>query len=122
MTTTSTPDVVAWVSSAATPAPTSALPPLVASTVGEADAVRFAQALASAPSLPEHHLLSAAGKLAGNTERLAERVALDPRTMNDPSRMLATQRELTERVLSLEFVAKVAGAATQGVNKLVHMQ
>ncbi|WP_084663306.1 type III secretion system inner rod subunit SctI [Pandoraea faecigallinarum] len=87
-----------------------------------ADAARFDQALASAPSLPEHHLLNAAGKLASHTEYLAQRATLDERALDDPARLLDTQREITERVLALEFVAKVAGAATQGVNKLVHMQ
>lgn len=88
----------------------------------QADAVRFGQALVSAPSLPEHHLLSAAGNLAGRTEHLQQRVPLDERALDDPTRLLAAQREITERVLALEFVAKVAGATTQGVNKLVHMQ
>ncbi|MFJ2995523.1 type III secretion system inner rod subunit SctI [Pandoraea sp. NPDC087047] len=91
-------------------------------SVTQTDAARFEQALASAPSLPEHHLLSAAGKLAGNTEHLAQRVTMDERMLDDPVRMLAAQREITERVLALEFVAKATGAATQGVNKLVHMQ
>lgn len=118
MTTSQIPAVLAHASAIATPA-NAALVPVNAS---EHDAVHFGQALASAPSLPEHHLLSATGKLAGNTERLAERVAIDERTLDDPTRMLAMQRALTERVLALEFVAKVAGAATQGVNKLVHMQ
>ena len=119
MTTSTSPDVVAQVSAVAT----SAKAALAPATASEHDAaIRFDQALASAPSLPEHHLLSAAGKLAGNTERLTERVTLDERTLDDPVRMLAVQRGLTERVLALEFVAKVAGAATQGVNKLVHMQ
>lgn len=119
MTISQIPDIVAQASAVATPAK-AALAPVTAS---ERDAaVRFDQALASAPSLPEHHLLSAAGKLAGNTERLVERVAIDERTLDDPTRMLAAQRILTERVLALEFVAKAAGATTQGVNKLVHMQ
>ncbi|VVE47842.1 type III secretion system inner rod subunit SctI [Pandoraea terrigena] len=118
MTTSSIPAVVTQAPAIATPAKAA----LVPATTREHDAVRFDQALASAPPLPEHHLLSAAGKLAGNTERLAARVAIDERTLDDPNRMLAVQRELTERVLALEFVAKTAGAATQGVNKLVHMQ
>ncbi|VVD75332.1 EscI/YscI/HrpB family type III secretion system inner rod protein [Pandoraea morbifera] len=95
---------------------------LATAGAGETDAVGFAQAMAHAPRLPEHHLLSAAGKLAGDTDRLAERITAQPGTVDDPGRLLAAQRHLTERVLSLEFVAKVAGAATQGVNKLVHMQ
>ena len=119
MTISPTPDVVAQVSAISTPAKAALAP----ATASECDAaVRFDQALAGAPPLPEHHLLSAAGKLAGNTERLTERVTLDERALDDPARLLAVQRVLTERVLALEFVAKVAGAATQGVNKLVHMQ
>ncbi|AHB78563.1 MULTISPECIES: type III secretion system inner rod subunit SctI [Pandoraea] len=103
-----------------TASPTNAA--LATTHAGEADAVGFAQAMANAPGLPEHHLLNAAGRLAGDTERLAERITAQAGTRNDPVRLLAAQRDLTERVLSLEFVAKVAGAATQGVNKLVHMQ
>ncbi|AJC21146.1 type III secretion system inner rod subunit SctI [Pandoraea pulmonicola] len=99
-----------------------AMPSLPTTSAGTADAARFEHALASAPSLPEHHLLSAAGKLAGHSERLVQRVTADERLVNDPVRMLSAQRELTERVLALEFVAKVAGAGTQGINKLVHMQ
>ncbi|WP_087689251.1 MULTISPECIES: type III secretion system inner rod subunit SctI [unclassified Pandoraea] len=92
-------------------------------TLAEAgEATRFAEVLAHAAPLPEHHLLSAAGKLAANTDNLTTRVTLDDRTLNDPQRLLQLQRDLTERVLSLELVAKVAGATTQGVNKLVHMQ
>ncbi|AJE98921.1 type III secretion system inner rod subunit SctI [Pandoraea apista] len=117
MTTPPISEIAAHVATATQPA--KAVPPVSAD--GDA-AVRFGQALASAPSLPEHHLLSAAGKLAGNTERLAERVTLDERALADPSRMLDVQRVLTERVLALEFVAKAAGVTTQGVNKLVHMQ
>ncbi|WP_240493472.1 type III secretion system inner rod subunit SctI [Pandoraea sp. ISTKB] len=113
------------ISSTVTHAVAAALPskiPAPAWNVNGADAARFEQALASAPSLPEHHLFSAAGKLAGNTEHLVQRVALDERTLDDPTHMVAAQREITERVLALEFVAKTAGAVTQGVNKLVHMQ
>ncbi|VVE71369.1 EscI/YscI/HrpB family type III secretion system inner rod protein [Pandoraea anapnoica] len=88
----------------------------------QADAARFNLALANAEPLPEHHLLSAANKLAGDTEYLAQRVTLDERALDDPVRLLATQLDVTERVLALEFVAKAAGATTQGVNKLVHMQ
>jgi type III secretion system YscI/HrpB-like protein len=88
----------------------------------EVDGASFAQALRSAPSLPEHHLLNAAGKLAANTDYLAQRVTLDDRMLDDPTRLLEAQREITERVIALEFVAKVSGAMTQGVNKLVHMQ
>ncbi|VVE26729.1 type III secretion system inner rod subunit SctI [Pandoraea fibrosis] len=117
MTTPSISEIAAHVATATPPAKTFPSP-----TAGENDAVLFGRALASAPSLPEHHLLSAAGKLAGRTERLAERVTLDERTLDEPGRMLDAQRVLTERVLALEFVAKTAGAATQGVNKLVHMQ
>ncbi|VVD84095.1 EscI/YscI/HrpB family type III secretion system inner rod protein [Pandoraea iniqua] len=92
-------------------------------TLAEAgEAARFAEVLAHATPLPEHHLLNAAGKLAANTENLTTRVTIDERTLDDPQRLLQAQRDLTERVLSLELVAKVAGAATQGVNKLVHMQ
>ncbi|VVE48407.1 type III secretion system inner rod subunit SctI [Pandoraea anhela] len=115
-------------SSVRSPTATAETSAKVASTASSAlggtdiDAARFEQALANAPSLPEHQLLSAAGKLAGNTEHLAQRVALDERTLDDPTQMLAAQREISERVLALEIVAKVAGATTQGVNKLVHMQ
>ncbi|EON13700.1 MULTISPECIES: type III secretion system inner rod subunit SctI [Pandoraea] len=118
MTTPSISEIAAHVATVTAPAKAAPSVP----TAGDSDAVRFGQALVSAPSLPEHHLLSAAGKLAGNTERLVERVALDERVLDDPSHMLAAQRVLTERVLALEFVAKTAGALTQGVNKLVHMQ
>ncbi|VVE90671.1 type III secretion system inner rod subunit SctI [Pandoraea bronchicola] len=111
-------DIAAQVATDAAPAKAALSVP----TASESDAVRFGHALASAPSLPEHHLLSAAGKLSGKTERLVERVALDERALDDPGRMLGVQRVLTERVLTLEVVAKAAGAATQGVNKLVHMQ
>ncbi|WP_169834980.1 type III secretion system inner rod subunit SctI [Pandoraea oxalativorans] len=88
----------------------------------QADAARFNLALANAAPLPEHHLLSAASKLAGDTEYLTQRVTLDERALEDPARLLDTQLDITERVLALEFVAKAAGATTQGVNKLVHMQ
>ncbi|VVD99967.1 EscI/YscI/HrpB family type III secretion system inner rod protein [Pandoraea aquatica] len=88
----------------------------------QADAVRFNLALSNAAPLPEHHLLSAASKLSGDTEYLTQRVSLDERALDDPARLLATQLDITERVLALEFVAKAAGATTQGVNKLVHMQ
>ncbi|MGC7406732.1 type III secretion system inner rod subunit SctI [Pandoraea pneumonica] len=88
----------------------------------ESDSAHFADVLAHATPLPEHHLLSAAGKLAENTNHLTTRATLDGRTIDDPQHLLQAQRELTERVLSLELVAKVAGATTQGVNKLVHMQ
>lgn len=118
MTTSQIPGVALQASAMASPLKTRIDSPITDST----DAARFTQALASAPPLPEHHLLNAAGKLANNTERLAERVALDDRALNDPVRLLAAQRDMTERVLALEAVAKVAGAATQGVNKLVHMQ
>ncbi|AJC16161.1 EscI/YscI/HrpB family type III secretion system inner rod protein [Pandoraea sputorum] len=101
--------------------PSSAFPAAF-STAEKADAVRFNLALANAAPLPEHHLLSAANKLAGDTEYLAQRVMLDERSLDDPARLLATQLDMTERVLALEFVAKAAGATTQGVNKLVHMQ
>ncbi|UVA80383.1 type III secretion system inner rod subunit SctI [Pandoraea commovens] len=92
------------------------------STAEQADAARFNLALANAAPLPEHHLLSAANKLAGDTEYLVQRVTLDAQALDDPARLLATQLDMTERVLALEFVAKTAGAMTQGVNKLVHMQ
>jgi type III secretion system YscI/HrpB-like protein len=118
MTTSPITDVAAQVTAVTAPAKAA----FAAPALDDSAAVRFGQALATAPSLPEHHLLSAAGKLAGHTERLAERATLDSRTLNDPGRMLAMQRELTERVLVLEFVAKVAGAGVQGVNKLVQMQ
>ncbi|WP_191631501.1 type III secretion system inner rod subunit SctI [Pandoraea sputorum] len=92
------------------------------SSAEQADAARFNLALANAAPLPEHHLLSAANKLAGDTEYLAQRVTLDERALNDPARLFEVQLDMTERVLALEFVAKAAGATTQGVNKLVHMQ
>ncbi len=106
----------------ATPIPAASTFPTTSADTTQADASGFTQALANAPSLPEHHLLSAAGKLAGNTERLAQRASMDERTLDEPIRMLDAQREITERVLALEVVAKVAGATTQSVNKLVHMQ
>lgn len=117
MTTPSISEIAAHVATATPPAKAFPSP-----TASDDAAVLFGRALASAPSLPEHHLLSAAGKLAGHTERLAGRVTLDERTLDDPGPMLDVQRVLTERALALEFVAKTAGAATQGVNKLVHMQ
>ncbi|AJP56484.1 EscI/YscI/HrpB family type III secretion system inner rod protein [Pandoraea vervacti] len=119
MTNFSTPQVTAHTPAAT--APTLAFPSLPNGNP-EVDAARFDQALRSAPSLPEHHLLNAAGKLAANTDYLAQRVTLDDRLFDDPTRLLEAQREITERVLALEFVAKVSGAMTQGVNKLVHMQ
>lgn len=108
------------VHAAATAAP--AVPAPKAAPPGPTDAARFGHALASAPALPEHHLLSAAGKLAGHSQHLVQRVTADDRAVGDPVHLLAMQRHLTERVLALEFVAKVAGASTQGINKLVHMQ
>jgi len=98
------------------------LPTATPTPSDDSDAARFAGVLAHATPLPEHHLLSAASQLAENTNHLTTRATLDSRTINDPQHLLASQRELTERVLSLELVAKVAGATTQGVNKLVHMQ
>ncbi|MCE4062438.1 type III secretion system inner rod subunit SctI [Pandoraea sputorum] len=92
------------------------------SSAEQTDAARFNLAMANAAPLPEHHLLSAANKLAGDTAYLAQRVTLDERALNDPARLLEVQLDMTERVLALEFVAKAAGATTQGVNKLVHMQ
>lgn len=98
------------------------LPTATPTPADESEAARFADVLAHATPLPEHHLLSAAGKLAENTNYLTARATLDVRTIDDPQHLLQAQRELTERALSLELIAKVAGATTQGVNKLVHMQ
>lgn len=120
MTTSSIPQIAAQTSGAAAPMKLALLSPTDVNA--QADAARFGQALASAPPLPEHQLLSAAGKLAGRTEHLEQRVPLHGRALDDPTHLLVAQREITERVVALEFVAKVAGATTQAVNKLVHMQ
>lgn len=103
-----------------------ALPtPLSAVDVSKSDSLsasQFADALVRAPALPEHALLRAAGGVAEATQGLPGKAFSAPGALTDPGRMLAEQKALSERMLTLELIAKVAGSASQAINKLTHMQ